>query len=83
MLMYSIFREQAVTDLCARFWEWRMDASPEFASYCGNHQHDDRMDDFSIEGFKKRGVTLFLFKILVINEIIALAKSYLYITVKF
>ena len=33
--------------------------SPEFASFCGVHHYDDRLDDVSIAGYQRRGVSVF------------------------
>jgi len=43
-----------VSALFEEFWEWRMRESPEFASYCGDHRYDDRLDDYSLDAFAKR-----------------------------
>lgn len=41
-------------DLCKRFWQWRLQDSPELALFCGCHDFDDRMDDLSVDAYKKR-----------------------------
>ncbi|XP_071087216.1 uncharacterized protein [Haliotis cracherodii] len=43
-----------VESLFDRFWQWRQEDSPEFASYCGNHDYDDRWDDISEDAYLKR-----------------------------
>ncbi|XP_067663585.1 uncharacterized protein [Haliotis asinina] len=43
-----------VESLFDRFWQWRHADSPEFASYCGNHDNDDRWDDISEEAYMNR-----------------------------
>ena len=30
-----------------------MDSSPEFATYLGNHNYDDKLNDYSSEGYQK------------------------------
>lgn len=37
-------------DLADRYWEARMEASPLFATFLGDHRYDDRVDDLSAEG---------------------------------
>lgn len=37
-------------DLCERYWEARMVASPLYATFLGDHRFDDRADDRSAEG---------------------------------
>lgn len=34
-------------DLCERYWEHRLETSPLFASFLGDHRYDDRADDLS------------------------------------
>ena len=36
-------------DLADRYWEARMEASPLFATFLGDHRFDDRVDDLSAE----------------------------------
>lgn len=40
----------ALRDLADRYWEARLEASPLFASFLGDHRFDDRADDVSAEG---------------------------------
>ena len=40
-----------------KFWEWRLNESPEFATSIGIHDFDDRLDDLSLEAFKRREET--------------------------
>ncbi len=42
--------------LCEEFWEWRLREWPEFATFCGIHKYDDRLNDHSEEAFKARQV---------------------------
>ena len=37
-----------------RFWEWRLKESPEFATAIGIHDFDDKLDDLSLESFRRR-----------------------------
>ena len=46
-----------VTKLCEDFWAWRMRDSPEFATYCGNHDYDDKLDDVTTEAYDRRQVS--------------------------
>ena len=46
----------AVEKLCADFWSWRVQGSPEFATFCGVHEFDDQLDDTSVQAYEKRGV---------------------------
>src|SRR6478736_7082794 len=40
----------ALRDLADRYWEARLEASPLFATFLGDHRYDDRVDDLSAEG---------------------------------
>ena len=46
-----------VKKLCEDFWAWRMRDSPEFATYCGNHDYDDKLDDVTTEAYDRRQVS--------------------------
>ncbi|MCU1356247.1 MAG: hypothetical protein JWM89_1665 [Acidimicrobiales bacterium] len=37
----------ALRDLADRYWEARLEASPLFATFLGDHRYDDRVDDLS------------------------------------
>jgi len=39
----------ALRDLADRYWEARLEASPLFATFLGDHRYDDRVDDLSTE----------------------------------
>jgi uncharacterized protein (DUF885 family) len=41
--------DPAVRDLTDRYWEHRMETSPLFACFLGDHRFDDRADDLSLE----------------------------------
>jgi hypothetical protein len=45
-----------VDALCAELWAWRISESPMLATFCGFHQYDDQLDDYSEEAFIKREV---------------------------
>ena len=45
-----------VDKFLAKFWEWRMVNSPEFATMIGEHKYDDRLDDHSLESYERRQV---------------------------
>jgi uncharacterized protein (DUF885 family) len=50
----------ASTDLRAiadRYWEARLEASPLFATFLGDHRYDDRVDDLSAEADAERRAT--------------------------
>ncbi len=40
----------ALRDIADRYWEARLEASPLFATFLGDHRYDDRVDDLSAEG---------------------------------
>ncbi|MEZ5179206.1 MAG: DUF885 domain-containing protein [Acidimicrobiales bacterium] len=40
----------ALRDLADRYWEARLEASPLFATFLGDHRYDDRVDDLSEAG---------------------------------
>lgn len=37
-----------------KFWEWRLEESPEFATAIGIHYHDAFLDDLSTDAFRRR-----------------------------
>ena len=39
------------------FWNWRIKESPEFATFCGYHQYDDRLDGISQDALCRKKVT--------------------------
>ena len=47
----------AAEELFDDFWAWRMEESPELASFCGNHDYDHRLDDVSENGYTRRAVS--------------------------
>ncbi|BFZ14786.1 hypothetical protein BsWGS_17825 [Bradybaena similaris] len=50
--------DAAVLALCDEVWKWRLEQSPELATFCGFHQYDDRWDDISEETFLKKKKTV-------------------------
>jgi len=40
--------------LLSSFWTWRLNESPEFATECGVHCYDDRLDDYSLLALHNR-----------------------------
>lgn len=44
-------------DLTDRYWEARLEASPLFATFLGDHRYDDRVDDLSAEGDARQRAT--------------------------
>ena len=51
-------QSMAVKKLCDEFWTWRLKESPEFATFCGVHDYDDQLDDTSVSGYERRGVSI-------------------------
>lgn len=45
--MVAMTPTDALRDLAARYWEARLEASPLFATFLGDHRYDDRVDDLS------------------------------------
>ncbi|KAF2365377.1 Protein of unknown function DUF885 [Trinorchestia longiramus] len=43
-----------VQQLCDDFWDWRLQDMPEFATFVGFHEYNDRLDDLSMEAFDNR-----------------------------
>jgi len=50
-----------VLSLCEEYFEWRLKEYPEFSTFCGQHDHDDRLNDHSSEAFSLRLVSVFYF----------------------
>lgn len=44
-------------DIADRYWEARLEASPLFATFLGDHRYDDRVDDLSVEGDARHRAT--------------------------
>ena len=36
------------------FWEWRMKNAPEFATFVGRYDYDDRLDEMSLDSYARR-----------------------------
>ena len=47
--------------LFERFWVWRMKNWPEYATFCGIHEYDHVLNDFTISAFKQREVSALRF----------------------
>lgn len=47
----------ALRDLTDRYWEARLEASPLFATFLGDHRYDDRVDDLSAEAEQAQRTT--------------------------
>lgn len=45
--MVAMTPADALRDLADRYWEARLEASPLFATFLGDHRYDDRADDLS------------------------------------
>jgi uncharacterized protein (DUF885 family) len=41
-------------DLFAEDWQWRLEQSPEAATYLGDHRYDNRLTDLSFEAIERR-----------------------------
>ncbi len=48
--MVAMTSSAALRDLADRYWEARLEASPLFATFLGDHRYDDRVDDLSEAG---------------------------------
>jgi uncharacterized protein (DUF885 family) len=53
---------EALRDLADRYWEHRLEASPLFASFLGDHRYDDRADDLSEAGERAQREALARFR---------------------
>ena len=48
--MGAMTSSSVLRDIADRYWEARLEASPLFATFLGDHRYDDRVDDLSAEG---------------------------------
>ena len=48
--MVAMTSSAELRDLADRYWEARLEASPLFATFLGDHRYDDRVDDLSQAG---------------------------------
>ena len=48
--MEAMTSSDALRDLADRYWEDRLETSPLFATFLGDHRYDDRVDDLSEAG---------------------------------
>jgi len=51
--------DSEVWNLCEEYFEWRVEEFPEFSTFCGQHDHDDRLNEYSSEAFARRLVSVF------------------------
>ena len=47
-------KKELSNDLFNRFWSWRLQNAPEFATAIGNHEYDDRLDEMSLPSYSRR-----------------------------
>ena len=45
--MVTMTASPQLRNLADRYWEARLEASPLFATFLGDHRYDDRVDDLS------------------------------------
>ena len=57
MIFSLINRKPEAEQLCKEFFDWRLLEFPEFATFCGYHQYDDRLNDHSVASFNRKKVT--------------------------
>lgn len=57
MLPPDASASDVVRDVADRYWEARLEASPLFATFLGDHRYDDRVDDLSAEGEARQRAT--------------------------
>ena len=62
LTLYFLFRMPITkaAELCEEYFDWRLKAFPEYATFCGFHEHDGFLNDHSVEAFQRRVVCLFL-----------------------
>src|SRR5215203_2103199 len=48
--MGAMTSSSVLRDIADRYWEARLEVSPLFATFLGDHRYDDRVDDLSAEG---------------------------------
>ncbi|RUS69141.1 hypothetical protein EGW08_023097 [Elysia chlorotica] len=46
--------DEKVIGLCKEIWQWRLQESPELATFCGYYQFDHLWDDISVDAYNKR-----------------------------
>ncbi|KAK3740049.1 hypothetical protein QZH41_016331 [Actinostola sp. cb2023] len=46
--------DSEVKAILERFWEWRLESSPEFATMIGVHSYDDRLDSHALSYYDQR-----------------------------
>src|SRR6187551_3447985 len=55
--MGAMTSSSVLRDIADRYWEARLEASPLFATFLGDHRYDDRVDDLSAEGEARQRTT--------------------------
>jgi hypothetical protein len=48
--MEAMTTSEDLRAIADRYWEARLEASPLFATFLGDHRYDDRVDDLSEQG---------------------------------
>lgn len=46
-------REQ-INNFFDNYWQWRLEESPEFATFIGNHDLDSKLESYSLESYENR-----------------------------
>ena len=54
-------QDSEVWNLCEEYFEWRLREYPEFSTFCGQHDYDDRLNNHSSEAFAQRLVSTFIY----------------------
>lgn len=44
--------------LINKFWAWRLKSCPEFGTFSGFHDHDDKLEVFTLEAIHENYVSL-------------------------
>ncbi|GAB1598575.1 uncharacterized protein LOC115232424 [Argonauta hians] len=47
-------KNDKLEDLFKRYWQWRLEESPDFAAFCGMREYNDRVDDLRVETYLKK-----------------------------
>lgn len=55
---HTCVQDSEVWNLCEEYFEWRLREYPEFSTFCGQHDYDDRLNNHSSEAFAQRLVTV-------------------------
>ena len=49
---------KALHKVCRDYWDWRLREFPQFATYRGVHDYNDRLDEYTITAFTRRKASL-------------------------